>query len=377
MTINLSARKTRTDQHRPAEFTPEDYVAVGYFYNKTSIYMLDDKGRQTDIMTPAGENMLRLLALIGDSTTTPYHTGYQCDHCGARIAYVAVFLHTPTGDHLAVGETCADGRFEMDKAEFHRLRKAAELDRAQHKILTAWRAFTEETHADVGWATLYASENGFVVDVLRRGRQYGSISEKQLNAISEAVARDAVKATEPVEDEVPSVPVPTGRYQFTGNILAIKSQESDFGPTLKMLLLVSTDEGQYKVWGTFPKSLEGVYGCTAHGKTPDDGEEWYGNGGHRFNCALGYINGAEVGDAVRLTATVTRSDRDEAFGFFSRPTKAEIMPVTYTCDECDATVTTTAKDHDTEGWYFDEDAYRCPLHVPVDLTCAETVARYT
>jgi hypothetical protein len=353
---------TRTDQHRPTDFTPEDYECVGYFYNKTQPFNYqgpNENGQYLQTPNPAYEYVKTMLALIESSATTPYHSGYQCDHCGARIAYVAVFLHIPTGDHLAVGETCADGRFEMDSAEFHRLRKAAELDRKEQNIRKAWQAFMEGW-STIDWASLYASENSFVADVLRRGRMYGSISERQLNAICEALVKDAEREARPVEPETPMVPVPVGRYQFTGTILTIKSQDSDFGPTLKMLVQVTTDEGRYKVWGTFPKALEGEWGCNAH-LVPASSDEYH-SGGHRFNCAQGYINGAGKGDTVRLTATVSRSDRDETFGFFSRPTKAEVLPTIYTCDECDATVETTSSHHDAEGWYFDEDGYRCPVH---------------
>jgi hypothetical protein len=35
------------------------------------------------------------------------------------------------------------------------------------------------------------------------------------------------------------------------------------------------------------------------------------------------LGGIEQGDRVQFNATVTKSDRDETFGFFKRPTKAQ------------------------------------------------------
>jgi len=81
---------------------------------------------------------------------------------------------------------------------------------------------------------------------------------------------------------------PEGRIVITGTVLAFKWQSSHFGDVLKML--VQDDRG-FRVWGSAPKSL-------------DD---------------------AERESRVTFTATVTASDKDAKFGFFKRPTKAEII----------------------------------------------------
>ena len=97
---------------------------------------------------------------------------------------------------------------------------------------------------------------------------------------SEREKRDA--AHEAGED------APEGRIVITGIVLAFKLQSSQFGDTLKML--VQDDRG-FRVWGSVPKSL-------------DD---------------------AERESRITFTATVTASDRDAKFGFYKRPTKAEIL----------------------------------------------------
>ena len=77
---------------------------------------------------------------------------------------------------------------------------------------------------------------------------------------------------------------PTGRVEITGEILAIKLQESYYGDTLKML--VKDDRG-FKVWGSIPSSLH-----------------------------------ASRGARVTFMAAVEPSRDDDKFGFYKRPTKA-------------------------------------------------------
>lgn len=95
-------------------------------------------------------------------------------------------------------------------------------------------------------------------------------------------ARDVLDAL--AAREAAKVPVVEGRYEIQGEVLTVKVQDGQYGSTLKMLVAVDG----YKVWGTVPSDLYGV----------------------------------DRGDRVAFTATVTKSDDDEAFGFYSRPTKA-------------------------------------------------------
>ena len=92
------------------------------------------------------------------------------------------------------------------------------------------------------------------------------------------------------EREASTRPVPTGRLRIEGEITATKWVENAYGGSLKMLV---TGAG-WKVWGTVPRGLE-FDGRPARG--------------HR----------------VAFTATVVRSDDDESFGFFSRPTGPQLL----------------------------------------------------
>mgnify|MGYP003629501587 FL=1 len=79
-------------------------------------------------------------------------------------------------------------------------------------------------------------------------------------------------------------PVPIGRYPMTGKILAIKEKCTDWGTTWKCLIHC---EGDFKIWGTLPAGSRG--------------------------------------DTISFTAKVEHAPGTNKFGFFSRPTKAEVI----------------------------------------------------
>ena len=311
---------TRTDVHSPKNLTTENYVFVGGYDNSPEPGSYIGKGEPVEFTmddgsVQIGTNFLNaemrwMRNLVESSTTTRYATGHQCDHCGAAIRYVGVLRHTPTGDHLAVGETCLDGRFTLATPVFHRMRKAAELDRKAQRIITAWNAYKATHEAD--WDALAASSNTFIQDVLGKGRQYGDLSDKQFAAIVTAHGRDlafAARKAEAALTAAPAAEVPEGKgLVITGSVVSMKDVESMYGITTKMLVLVSTPAGDYKVWGTVPSSLlggEGIY---------DADNRW-----------IETAPAAEVGSTVTFTANVERSTKDADFGFFSRPRKATVV----------------------------------------------------
>lgn len=113
----------------------------------------------------------------------------------------------------------------------------------------------------------------------------------------EAEARDAQRAKER-EAEV-RVPCLTGRIVVSGTVVSTDTKENDYG--VRHVMTVRDDRG-FVVWGTEPSKVllpngqpSGVY--------------------------------LSVGDRIEFTATVEQSDRDECFGFFSRPSKAKVLQV--------------------------------------------------
>lgn len=251
------------------------------------------------------EQMRRRAEAAALVRTSELHRGLsQCHHCGAHIRWTAVLKHLPTGTHIAVGEQCLDNRFEQATAEFHRLRKVAELDREKMRIRTAVAAFVD-ANPDLAFMAdpNHVDTNDFRADVARKLRAYGELSERQVEAVRRSITRDAEWATKKAAEAAqPQAPVVTGRIVVTGEVLSTKFVDGHWGSCVKMLV---RDDRGFKVWGTRPQSLEPRTEWDAEGQLA--------------------VAGAERGDRVRFTATVEASHDDPSFGFFKRPARAELL----------------------------------------------------
>lgn len=84
--------------------------------------------------------------------------------------------------------------------------------------------------------------------------------------------------------EIP--PVPLGRVTIEGRVASYKLVENAYGSSWKMRVV--SDDG-WAVWGSIPEAID-----------------------------------PEVNDRVRFDATIEPSE-DSTFGFFKRPTKAEMV----------------------------------------------------
>lgn len=106
-----------------------------------------------------------------------------------------------------------------------------------------------------------------------------------------AYNREVEKIERERTEKIEARPVPDTdkRIRVTGTVLSTKSVEGYYGMQWKMLVRVPVDGGAFKLWGTIPSAID-----------------------------------PEVGDTVTFMARVERSRDDESFGFFSRPTKAEV-----------------------------------------------------
>ncbi len=87
-------------------------------------------------------------------------------------------------------------------------------------------------------------------------------------------------------DEV-RTPCPEGRVTIVGKVVSVDEKDTDFGT--RYVMTVRDDSG-FVVWGSQPSALD-----------------------------------PSVGDRIEFTATVERSDRDECFGFYKRPSKARLL----------------------------------------------------
>lgn len=98
------------------------------------------------------------------------------------------------------------------------------------------------------------------------------------------------------------VPAYDGRAELVATLVHTREDLSEFGPVLKGLFLVERPDGsgRFKLWGTVPRGLTTAERTRPHGATLS-------------------------GSLVAFSALVERSARDECFGFFKRPTKAEVL----------------------------------------------------
>lgn len=320
---------TRTDIHSPTNFDPAEYRYVGAFdaeagdpgarFGQRAMFTVFAGTRSemvVDAFSPVGAEKRACKMLLSEAGFPGgnWETRGTCDHCGARIRYVCVWAHEPTGEHIATGETCAAERFELpDRLSFDvkQLKAAAKAAREAAEKEEAARAFLANCPplakillmTDSDFADSYPSGapemaphatparvHPVISDIRSKLYTWGNLSERQVAHVERVygwVERDAVRAQEAPEVKIPA---PTGRTQFEGVVVAIKWQETDFGTVKKLVVKVHTAAGSWVCWVSEPSSIQ-----------------------------------AEKGDVVRMTANLTRSDRDEAFAFGKRPTKAQIV----------------------------------------------------
>lgn len=280
----------------------DSYPPEGSYIGQGGTFRVYDDSRPDADLTHFGTNPLNaeyqyLSGLLRNSETSIWDESGQCDHCGARLRYVVVMRHLPTDSYMAIGETCHVERFGHDSKvakDVDRLRKRAAAERALAKVrkeVDAWLAADPANLEAVEYAEANQDGNYFYADLLRKLRQYGPWSDRQRDAVLRGKVRDAERAARAeAEADEPRIPVPEGQGRFTieGEVVSVKWQDNDYGSRQVMTVKVP---GFYLVWGSVPSALHGI----------------------------------ERGDRVRFDATVTRSDRDESFGFFKRPTKAEFV----------------------------------------------------
>lgn len=275
-------RQRRRDAHRPQALVTEDYEFVYCGVHAPPEGMHVDRRYSQALVATLVEEGWRF---------DDVHGAHQCSHCGKHLNYYAVVKHMPSRTLIHVGEECLDNRFERASSDFHRLRAQAALSRQMQRIKRA-REEWQAAHPDEYDFLEQAYEHGhneFHSSLWRRLLRDGVLTDRQLEALQESMQREAGReAARAEEQQMPAAPVIEGRIEMEGRVLGVKSQESRWGSTLKMLV---RDDRGFKVWSTVPDGLL-------------DGD--------------GPLRGARI----RFTATVTPSAEDETFGFCKRPTRA-------------------------------------------------------
>ena len=286
--------RQRTDIHRPSVIEPDEYEFVCFDYMGTA-----DLGA---VLSLAGERAAFRdhMARTGGRYSGHEHGG-SCHVCGAWAIYLCRFYHAPTNTYIETGEDCAQKMHEGEADRFRAFRTSIHeaRDRAAGKAKA--QALLEDANLAEAW-TIYDQrtpgvsphfEELTVADIVCKLVKYGSISDKQeaflhrlLTKIKERPAREAARQSE--QDAAAPVPVTDTRVEVEGDILTIKTVESQFGYTDKCLIKTSAG---WKLWITLPSA----------------------------------VAKAQRGDRIAFTCKVEPSRDDPKFGFGKRPTKARIV----------------------------------------------------
>lgn len=172
------------------------------------------------------------------------------------------------------------------KAAERAARKIAEKAEEQKRVFAEWASARTDLVEALQAIDRDNETWAFLRDLAERVQFGWTLSEAQEQGVRKALETRKAQEQNRAEEKENAVAVPEGRLQVEGEILTIKEQESQYGITVKMLV---RDDRGFKVWGTLPLSLGDV----------------------------------DKGSRVRFVARLQRSEKDETFGFFSRPTKAE------------------------------------------------------
>jgi hypothetical protein len=278
----------RTDVHSPRNLVTEDYEFLGCGNFPTAELI-----GYSPLIEPRAQDLLR----DGWGFAENESSG-GCYHCGASLIYYAILMHMPTKKFIRVGEQCLDNRFDLASAEFHRLRTERRLNRARRTRESRrieWMARDQDREIAFAWATYMVDVEGqFGFDGMRHSyvhtvnRGEWMPSDKFTRAIMRDMARTERIAAEREAERLAATPVVEGRQQIVGEVLSTKWKENAYGG--RLVMTVKDDRG-FMVWGSVPSTLDNL----------------------------------DRGDRVSFTATVSVSDTDETFGFFKRPTKAEVL----------------------------------------------------
>lgn len=330
----MANERKRQDVHRPSIMDPADYVWIGEADDHANDGYVDfDWERYAeltgqpelanrDYRDPYGAKWANVQHAesyrleSGERIANGWRTG-GCDHCGqTRIRYWMFYLHLPTREVVSVGTRCASKLSLDSKADIAR---RAQIERERKaSALAKWIAADELN--EKAWADLMGRQdeaggsggagNEFVDSLVNYANRNGCLTDGQRDAVLKGIETRATRAAERAEqnagDPEPSAVI-AGRITIEGRLLTVKNQEGRYGCTTKMLVL---DDRGFKVWGTFPDSFSGPLFDRAIEDGSTDIRSWLSAGAKA---------------RVRFAAAVEQSRDDETFGFFKRPTKAEVI----------------------------------------------------
>lgn len=297
----------RTDIHKPSSINPTDYTFIGFKYVGSRVIekqiSLHYKQIIEDHMKQTGGNF------------SDHQHGGSCQVCGANSHYLGVFYHSATNQYIQTGYECADKmslgdskafkafrKQIKDSADFMTGKKKAEQILQDSNLQSCWEIYLRSPE------DRSINSEHIIASIVSNLVRYGSLSMKQEEYLRHLLGNiDVQKGWAAAREEQDRIrqetaeDCPEGRIEVLGTVVSVKEKDTQFGYTLKML--VESTSG-FRVWGSVPSSLK----CLL-----------FSEGGELTQRTV------KRGDKIKFSATVSPSDEDKKFGFFSKPTKANII----------------------------------------------------
>jgi hypothetical protein len=284
------SKTKRDDVHSEAHLAPEDYRYYGAYDSRPDYPMGDGALEYKRVL------IAELIARNGS-----IHGLGQCAHCGHHLRHIVIFEHAPTGDLVSIGQDCAFTRMGLSDALFKDYMRGVNAARKLAKAEgagAAWRKANPmivEFFKGQEWKDWKFYCKAFLNSLHGSLARHGSLTDNQTAAAIKAItygrvheAKAAQRDADRDVERANAIDCPEGRMVIEGEIIKVDFQVNGYGT--REVMTVKADAG-WLVWGTMPRSLYG----------------------------------AEKGERIRFTGTITRSHRDAKFGFAKRPSKAMII----------------------------------------------------
>lgn len=319
----------RTDKFRPSVIDPSKFVLVSQHYLGPIGEDLENSG----ICEEMAEEQ-RLLeehqAAHPGFTVAGHKWPGQCDCCGARYLWGSTFYTAEANTYISIGNICAGKlnlgdpnamksfREQVNTWKIHNERVAAARKfAAENGITAALDLYLSNAKADESLSEYDRFPHNTLVDMMGKLVRWGNISEKQVAfaiKLLQQIADQPRKFAEREAREANRKPIPAfiKRATVEGVIVSAKYEEggytsSFYKPSCHKIVVEHADG--WKVWGTAPADVV-LAAEQFSAKTYVSSEE---------TCEL------LKGKRVRFDCRITVSDNDSKFGFFKRPTKAELL----------------------------------------------------
>lgn len=241
---------------------------------------------------------------------------YKCNNFfEARLGVEVGTLEDATKDALR-REKARQAR--IAKAEAERLKLVAKQDAK----VEAARVLYPEVIAFLEKLDIYEERSSFLRDMAENIQFVANHSKPFTPKMAEAVQRMLdQRVARKIEAE--AHPVPAGRTVVTGEIVATKMVEGDYGTAYK--ITVKDDRG-FRIYVSLPKAqadeaIEAFESDPAHQDAEGNFSFYTYGPGCWFLGTDGTDEQGVKGRRITFTATLEQSRDDVSFGFGSRPTK--------------------------------------------------------